>query len=134
MKKKTAGVISAAAACAGMVLFACLAGAKADAGSVLSGLAALCLSGWLGWFFWKQKDRRLQACFGTAGAVLVLFCALGARLQAADRTGWDGLAGCLLTAVLLGPAAGGLLILCQNGLKRLRPGPQYSGCRIFRLL
>ena len=76
------------------------------------------------WFlsscFWKETDRRLQICFGTAGALMTTAAALGARLDSAGYTGWAALGLCLVFGVSLAPAAGQLFIWLYRGVSGLK--------------
>ena len=70
--------------------------------------------------FWLQQDRRLKVCFGLLGAAFGLATALGVRLDAAQHTGWDGLALSVGTGLGFGACLGQWFIWLEKGIRKLR--------------
>lgn len=83
-------------------------------------LAALLPLGWMTRCFFKVKDKRLARLMGVLGALFAFSAALAVRLHGNGRTGWDGLALCLLAGALLAPAMGQGFIWLMLGLEKLK--------------
>lgn len=126
MKKKQI-VLSLIITLAGSLFFAALTGfARGSGTSLLWAVVLPLICAGLNRFF-SEKDRRAKGCFFLTGAGLMLTFALERRLSAFDRTGWDGLAFSMLTALCWGPAAGEGLLLLVRRLEKLAPGRESAG-------
>lgn len=122
---------AACGAAVGVVLCAALTGFPAQGGVRFAWVAvwALCAIGIHR--FTNETDKRLKGCFGLFGSLFVFALALGWRLEAADRTGWDGLLLSLGAALTLGPAVAEAAILCIRCLERMPAASQRNGKRLF---
>ena len=94
-------------------------------------LAALVPLGWMTRCFWKQTDKRPARLFGVLGALFAFSAGLALRLHLHGRTGWDGLALCLLAGLLLGPAMGQGFLWLKKGLEKLQKPMQMKPARAF---
>lgn len=123
--------LPAADAVGGMACIQLLAGGGAETGRLFVWLPFMMLAWAAGRSFWLRDDRRLKALFGTLGALFVTACALNARLEALDWTGWDGLALCIGAGICLGASAGEGLIRLYHGLEKLKKPILLSARKSF---
>lgn len=108
-----------------------LTGASVETGRQFIWLPLLALA-WAGAkFFWQRDDKRLKTSFGIMGGLFVMFFALNLRLEAMDRTGWDGLALCALCGLCLGASAAEGFIRVFEALGRLREPIGWSVRKAF---
>lgn len=123
--------MAALGAVGGLLSVHLLLGGTAEAGRQFIWLFGLLLSWTAGYAFFQRDDRRLKRLFGTVGALFVIACALNARLEALDWTGWDGLALCAAAGICLGPCVGEGLIRLYQGLTKLRTPVRLNGRKAF---
>lgn len=95
--------------------------------------AAIVPLGWMTRCFCKQTDKRLARLFGALGALFAFCAALGVRLHLCARTGWDGLALCLLAGLVLGPAAGQGVIWLMQGLEKMKKPIALKPAKAFAI-
>lgn len=106
---------------AGLTVFlsGCLLHGNRGIGSSSLWVALLILCFWGTVSFLQTTDRRLLRCFGSLGAFFAFCCALAARLDTLQQTGWDGLALSLGIGLCAGPAFGAAAIAAMRGLERM---------------
>jgi len=113
-------VLPAAGAIGGIICTQLLLGSSTETGRQFVWLPVLVLAWTAGHSFWKRSEKRLKGIFGALGVLFALSCALNARLEAMNWTGWDGLLLCTGAGLGFGPCIGEGLIRACHGLEKLK--------------
>ncbi len=132
-RKSLEAAASAAFAIGGIICTLLLLGGSRDVGRQFVWMPVLALAWAAGCAFLRRDDKREKVIFGVLGMLFAVSCALNARLDAMDRTGWDGLLLSLGMGVGFGPCLGEGLIRLRRGLDQLKKPVRLTPGKAFWL-